>query len=169
MKRLRRLLAFQACAIIVAFNYTAIAAESNAFGNSVAAQRDGKIVVAGDANVGGVDRFALVRYVSDGSLDTSFNSNGKVTTAVGKGTCRGEGVTLQEDGKIVVVGHSFNAGGHSCFTVLRYGSDGSLDMSFGDSGKVTTTVAKESNADSVAMQNDGKIVVAGNAFIDGGN
>jgi uncharacterized delta-60 repeat protein len=53
--------------------------------------------------------------------------------------------------------------------VLRYGADGSLDTSFGDSGKVTTAVAKESNADSVAMQSDGKIVVAGNAFIDGGN
>ena len=78
-------------------------------------------------------------------------------------------LALQEDGKIVVVGYSFNAGGQSCFTVLRYGTDGSLDTSFGDSGKVITTVAKDSNADSVAMQSDGKIVVAGNSFIDGGN
>jgi len=169
MKRLRRLLAFQACAIIVAFNHTAIAAESSAFGKSVAAQRDGKIVVAGDANVGGVDQFTLVRYNSDGSLDTSFNANGKVTTAVGTGSCRGEGVTLQEDGKIVVVGHSFNAESQSCFTVLRYGAIGSLDASFGDSGKTTTTVAKQSNANSVAMQSEGKIVVAGNAFIDNNN
>jgi hypothetical protein len=50
-----------------------------------------------------------VRYNSDGSLDTSLNSSGKVTTAVGTGTCKGEGVALQEDGKIVVVGYSFNA------------------------------------------------------------
>ena len=128
MKRLPRLFAFQACAILVAFSSrTAIAAESSAFGKSVAVQRDGKIVVAGDAYVSGVDRFALVRYNSDGSLDTTFNSNGKVTTEVGKGTCKGEGVTLQEDGKIVVVGYSFSAGGQSCFTVLRYGTDGSLD------------------------------------------
>jgi uncharacterized delta-60 repeat protein len=78
-------------------------------------------------------------------------------------------VALQEDGKIVVAGYSFNAGGQSCFTVLRYGADGSLDTSFGDSGKVTTTVAKHSSADSVAIQSDGKIVVAGNSFIDGNN
>lgn len=154
---------------MVAFSHTTIAAESYADGNSVAVQRDGKIVVAGYADVGGVDRFALVRYNSDGSLDTSFNSNGKVTTAVGTGTCKGEGVALQDDGKIVVAGHSFNAGGQSCFTVLRYGADASLDTSFGNSGKTTTAVAKESNADSVAMQSDGKIVVAGNAFIDGHN
>src|SRR5262249_19675401 len=147
MKRLSQFFAVQACAIVVAFSHTAIAAESSAFGNSVAVQRDGKIVVAGSADVGGVDQFALVRYNPDGSLDTSFNSNGKVTTAVGTGTCKGEGVALQEDGKIVVVGHSFNAESHSSFTVLRYNTDGSLDTTFGDSGKTTTTVAKESNAD----------------------
>jgi uncharacterized delta-60 repeat protein len=169
MKTFPRLFAFQAWAIAVAFSHTGIAAESSAFGNSVAAQQDGKIVVAGYADIGGVDQFALVRYNSDGSLDTSFNSNGKVTTAIGTGTCKGEGVTLQEDGKIVVVGHSFNAESQSCFAVIRYGTDGSLDTSFGDSGKTTTAVAKQSNADSVAMQSDGKIVVAGNAFIDRNN
>lgn len=169
MKRSPRFFIFHCCAGLAVFSYSAIAAENYADGNSVAAQRDGKIVVAGYADVGGVDRFALVRYNSDGSLDTSFNSKGKVTTAVGTGTCKGQGVALQGDGKIVVVGHSFNAGGQSCFTVLRYGADGNLDTSFGDSGKVTTTVAKDSNADSVAMQSDGKIVVAGNAFIDRNN
>ena len=89
------------------FVHGAIAADSSAYGNSVAAQRDGKIVVAGYAEVGGVDQFALVRYNADGSLDTSFNGSGKLTTAVGTGTCHGEGVALQEDGKIVVAGYSF--------------------------------------------------------------
>ena len=169
MKTFARLFTFQACVSLVAFGYPAIAAESSAFGNSVAAQRDGKIVVAGYAEVGRGDQFALVRYNSDGSLDTSLNSSGKVTTAVGTGTCKGEGVASQDDGKIVVAGYSFNAGGQSCFTVLRYSADGSLDTSFADSGKVVTSVAKNGSADSVAMQGDGKIVVAGNSFIDGGN
>lgn len=169
MKNPAWLFSFPACVSLVAFSHSAMAAESSAFANGVAAQRDGRIVVAGYADVRGVDQFALVRYNSDGSLDTTLNSNGIITTAVGKGTCKGEGVALQEDGKIVVVGYSFNTGGQSCFTVLRYGTDGSLDKSFADSGKVVTSVAKNGSADSVAMQGDGKIVVAGNAFIDGGN
>ena len=170
MKSSSWLFSFCACVSLAAFGHTVLAAKSSsAFGNSVAAQPDGKIVVAGYANVSGVDQFALVRYNSDGSLDTSFNSNGKVTTAVGTGTCKGEGVALQDDGKIVVAGHSFNAAGQSCFTVLRYGTNGSLDTSFADSGKVVTSVAKNGSADSLAMQGDGKIVAAGNSFIEGGN
>src|SRR6266536_2345728 len=162
MKSSVRLFTFYACASLVAFGHTAIAVESSSFGNSVAVQRDGKIIVAGSAEVGRGDQFALVRYNSDGSLDTSLNSSGKVTTAVGAGTCKGEGVALQEDGKIVVAGYSFNAGGQGNFTVLRYGADGSLDTSFADSGKVTTNIGtKNASAESVTIQSDGKIVVAG--------
>jgi hypothetical protein len=87
MKGSIRFFTVHACAGLVALGHAAIAAD----GNSVAAQRDGKIVVAGSAEVGGVDQFALVRYNSDGSLDTSLNSSGKMTTAVGTGTCKGEG------------------------------------------------------------------------------
>ena len=169
MKSSARLFSFYACASLVAFGHTAMAAESSAYGNSVAAQRDGKIVVAGYAEVGGVDQFALVRYNADGSLDTSFNGSGKLTTAVGK-DCHGKGVALQGDGKIVVAGYSFKAGGGQCFTVLRYTADGSLDTSFADSGKVTTNVGtKYASAESVTIQSDGKIVVAGDSFNASGN
>ena len=73
-----------------------------------------------------------------------------------------KGWRCKSDGKIVVAGYSFNASGQLCFTVLRYTADGSLDTSFGDSSKVTTSVgAKNNSAESVMMQGDGKIVVAG--------
>lgn len=166
MKSAVRLLIFHACAALVVFGHAAIAADCK----SVAAQHDGKIVVAGDALVGRADQFAVMRYNSDGSLDKSFNHGGKLTTAVGTGTCRGEGVALQADGKIVVVGSSFNAGGQACFTVLRCRADGSLDTSFGDSGKLTTSVgSSHSAAKNVTVQSDGKIVVAGDVFIDKNN
>jgi uncharacterized delta-60 repeat protein len=169
MKSSVRFCIVHACASLTAFGHPAIAAESSAYGNSVAAQRDGKIIVAGNAEVGGIHQFALVRYNADGSLDTTLNGSGKVTTAVGTGD-RGQGVALQGDGKIVVAGNSSNAGGQSCFTVLRYGANGSLDTSFADSGKVTTCIgAKYASAESVALQEDGKIVVAGYTIAPGNN
>src|SRR5206468_2877871 len=153
-----------ACASLVAFSHTAIAADSSAYGQSVAAQRDGKIVVAGCAAVGRAAQIALVRYNADGSLDTSFNGTGKIITAVGDGDCKAEGLALQSDGKIVAAGYSFNPSGkdRAEFTVLRYNADGTLDTGFGKSGKVTTQIGGNSDsANSVALQSDGKIVVAG--------
>jgi uncharacterized delta-60 repeat protein len=170
MKSFVRFFTVHACAGLAAFGPAAMAADSSAYGNSVAAQRDGKILVAGYAAGGRAAQVALVRYNSDGSLDTSLNSSGKVTTAVGTGDCHGEGMALQGDGKIVVAGYSFNAGGQSCFTVLRYTADGSLDTSLAASGKLTTNVGtKYASAESVTIQSDGKIVVAGNSFNASGN
>jgi uncharacterized delta-60 repeat protein len=173
MKSSVRFCIVHACAGLAAFGCPAIAAGSSGVGESVAAQRDGKIIVAGSAQVAGVEQFALVRYNSDGSLDTTLKGSGKLTTAVGTGDCHGEGVALQEDGKIVVVGYSFNASslsstsGQLCSTVLRYTADGSLDTNFADSGKVTTCIgAKYASAESVTMQSDGKIVVAGKSLND---
>ena len=120
MKSFVRFFTVHACVGLAPLGHAAIAADSRAYGQRVAAQRDGKIVVAGYAEVGRGDQFALVRYNSDGSLDTSLNSSGKVTTAIGTGSCKGEGVASQDDGKNVVAGDSFNAAGQCSFTVLRY-------------------------------------------------
>jgi uncharacterized delta-60 repeat protein len=141
-------------------------------GKSIAVQNDGKIVVAGYAGVGRADQIALVRYNMDGSLDKSFNGTGKVITAVGDGDCKGQGLALQSDGKIVVAGYSFKPGGkdRAEFTVLRYNPDGTLDSGFGESGKVMSEIGGSSDsANSVALQDDGKIVVAGYTFAPGNN
>ncbi len=68
---------------------------------------------------GSNDDFALVRYNTDGSLDTSFDSDGKVTTAIGSGDDYASSVAIQSDGKIVAAGYSrgSNATLHSCATL----------------------------------------------------
>lgn len=132
--------------------------------HSVGIQGDGKIVVAGTADNGSNDDFAVVRYNSDGSLDTSFSGDGKVMTPIGSSNDDGRSRTLaiQSDGKIIVTGFSKNSSNSSDVAVVRYDTDGSLDTSFDSDGIVTTDV--ENGADygrSVAIQPDGKIVVAG--------
>ena len=104
---------------------------------SVAIQSDGKIVAAGYSNNGSNWDFALVRYNTDGSLDTNFDSDGKVTTAIGSGNDYAWSVTIQSDGKIVAAGDS-NNGSNNDFALVRYNTDGSLDTSFDSDGKVTT-------------------------------
>jgi uncharacterized delta-60 repeat protein len=129
--------------------------------SSVAIQSDGKIVVAGYSSGSGIHDFALVRYNSDGSLDTTFDGDGKVTTDFGAGDSA-YSVAIQSDGKIVVAGFSFN-GRNGDFALARYNSNGSLDTTFDGDGKVTMDFGGEDYASSVAIQSDGKIVVAGSS------
>jgi len=79
---------------------------SDDYGNSVAIQSDGKIVVAGSSKNGTNYDFALTRYNSDGTLDSTFSGDGIQTTAIGAGDDYGPSVALQSDGKIVVAGTS---------------------------------------------------------------
>jgi len=140
------------------------------YGQSVAIQSDGKIVVAGYSNNGSNHDFALARYNTDGSVDYGFGGSGKVTTDFSGNHDYGYGVAIQSDGKIVAAGYILN-GSYYDFALARYNTNGSLDTSFdGDTsmpgypgnGKVTTAVGSENNyGHGVAIQSDGKIVVAG--------
>ena len=140
---------------------------------AIAIQSDGKIVAVGEYKSG---QFALARYNSDGSLDTSFDTDGKLT--VDSKVATGYGVALQSDGKIVVVGAKYvtdntsnnciDSSNKKCeykdFWTARFNSDGSLDSGFGTSGEVTTPINSRGNDDdgrAVVIQSDGKIVVAG--------
>ncbi|MFN0278168.1 MAG: Calx-beta domain-containing protein [Pyrinomonadaceae bacterium] len=133
-------------------------------GRSVAIQSDGKIVVAGyadDLNQGQTD-FVVVRYNSNGTLDTSFNGTGIVRTAVNSGSQNftySRSLSIQSDGKIVVVGSALINSNYT-FAVVRYNRDGTLDTSFNGTGKVTTP---SGGGYSVALQPNGKIVAAGSS------
>jgi uncharacterized delta-60 repeat protein len=131
---------------------------------SVVLQSDGKIVAAGYSYNGSNYVFAVDRYNIDGSLDTTFDTDGKVTTAVGSGTDVATSVVLQSDGKIVVAGYSYNGSNYD-FAVVRYNTNGSLDTTFDTDGKVTTAIGSgEDRALSVVLQSDGKIVAAGYSY-----
>ena len=132
-------------------------------GYDVAIQSDGKIVVAGYSESGSNSDFALVRYGTDGTLDASFGTGGIVTTAIGSNNDYGSSVAIQEDGKIVVAGFSNNASNDD-FALVRYGTDGTLDASFGTDGKVRTVITSDDWGTAVAIQTDGKIIVAGSSF-----
>jgi uncharacterized delta-60 repeat protein len=143
------------------------------FGNdsakSIAIQSDGKIVVAGVNYNGSSVNFALVRYNTNGSLDTTFDLDGKVTTNYNGSSCHANSLALQSDGKIVLVGDARNGSGFQGFAAMRYNTDGSLDTTFGTNGKVYTLFGTPGTtsdyANAVAIQNDGKIVLAGASYL----
>jgi uncharacterized delta-60 repeat protein len=131
---------------------------------SIVIQPDEKIVVSGYSpnDFSGLD-FAVVRYNGDGSLDTGFSGDGKLTTKIGSGDDRAYSLVLQPDGKPVVAGISWN-GANNGFTAARYKMDGSLDSSFSSDGIVTTDFNGMNDwAKSIALQPDGRIVVAGSS------
>lgn len=131
-------------------------------GFGVAVQSDGRILVVGRIKNGSTYDFAVVRFNTDGSLDTSFGSGGKVTTAVGISNEAAQSVALQNDGKIVVAGYGVGGIWAEDFALARYHLDGTLDTSFGINGKVITDFGLSVEfGRSLAIQPDGKIVVVG--------
>lgn len=129
-------------------------------------QPDGKIVMVG----GRFTDFVLARFNADGTLDSSFDADGKVTTDMVAGEQEEAlGVAIQADGKIVVVGYTGTpgSGGPANFAIARYNADGSLDSTFGAGGKVVSGVPGIAHA--VAIQPNGRIVVAGDVPRTTGN
>ena len=148
-------------------NFNGIGKVITAIGNgndgaySVALQPDGKIVVSGSCLNGTTYDFCLARYLANGALDLSFNGTGTVMTAIGSGTDAAYSVALQPDGKIVVAGRCSN-GTNTDFCLARYLANGALDVSLNSTGTVITTIGSGGDvARGVALQPDGKIVVAG--------
>jgi uncharacterized delta-60 repeat protein len=126
----------------------------------VVLQPDGKIVVAGSTCGFDCD-VAVARYESNGTLDPTFGNDGTVVTDVGGDSDFASAIELQADGKILVVGSAWGPTYYD-IVVVRYRSDGSLDPTFGGDGKVTTAIGPSTNfGNAVALQPDGRAVVAG--------
>ncbi|MCA1565918.1 MAG: hypothetical protein LC803_09825, partial [Acidobacteria bacterium] len=138
------------------------------FASALVIQPDGKIVAAGEATNATqsfASGFALARYNTDGSLDTTFDTDGLVITSFPGGSAFAEDLVLQPDGKLVAAGTRRDSTTFQAVLALaRYNTDGSLDASFDSDGRATVDIADTTaeEAQGVAVQADGRIVVVGN-------
>lgn len=124
-------------------------------------QPDGKIVVAGSSSDIQIGDFVVARYLSDGTLDLSFGTNGFTVTTFGISDEHIQSVALQSDGKIVVGGYCLITG-YPDYALARYNSDGSPDLSFDVDGKMILEVSTSYDyCQSIAIQDDGKILAGG--------
>jgi uncharacterized delta-60 repeat protein len=136
----------------------------NSILSAIAVQADGKIVLAGTTITNQGSDFAMSRVSSFGFIDGNFGNQGRVVTDFDGDADTGEAVTIQADGKIVVVGRASDADpsdGPNAFAVARYNPNGSLDQGFNNGGKIKTPFNDFPNVGAVVVKNDGNLVVAG--------
>lgn len=141
----------------------------------IAIQSDGKIVLAGPAPTDTLSNFAVARLNRNGTRDTSFGSDGKVITQFSNASGTPTAVAIQTDGKIVVAGTCYPlvSFSHGDFCLARYNQNGTLDLNF-NGGRIVTNFGQfggsgaEDFINAMALQPDGKIIVAGFSDLDVG-
>jgi uncharacterized delta-60 repeat protein len=137
----------------------------------VAVQADGKIILVGESDVRVGDNYVLdgsvVRLNADGSLDTTFSGDGKVLNPMGTDNNASDSVVVQADGKILVAGQSPDANGQLSFSIFRLNTDGSVDNTFSGDGKAIFSIGtRDSGANCMVVQPDGKIILGGYCYVD---
>lgn len=144
--------------VVTDFNYAS-------YSKAIATQSDGKIIGIGGNNNDStyVRSMMIVRYLTNGDIDSTFGTSGKVFRDLGSLTLFIKDGIIQNDGKILVVGYASNPlnSFDDQFLLSRFNSDGSIDSTFGIDGIVLTYHSHNEILNSVVQQNDGKIVVAG--------
>ena len=141
----------------------------DAYSFGITLQSSGRIVLAGYSSTSLDHDFTLVGYTANGTLDSTFGTGGIVTTDFSGGTDDiAYAMTRQSDSKLVVAGRTGEYPEND-FAVARYSSNGQLDQTFGVGGKVVSDFSSIDEAFGVAVQSNGRIVVAGIAFPNGAN
>lgn len=140
--------------------------------NALVLQPDGKIVLVGDAtDAGGEPALMIARLLTSGVMDPTFNGGQPVIDEIGQGatpSSSATAVTIQPDGRIVVAGNATDAAGHQGLFLMRLSAGGALDSTFNGGEAVVIQPSTDSrpgalatNATSVAVQPDGKLIVGG--------
>lgn len=135
----------------------------NDYALTAALQPDGKILLGGEARTPGVTTtdFTLVRYLPNGAPDASFATEGILFMDFDNNVDRVSSIALQPDGKIILAGVASN-GVNFDFALARYLPDGNRDYTFDNDARVITAIGDgDDYAQSVVVQPDGRIVVAG--------
>lgn len=142
---------------------------SNSHAHALALQPDGRILLAGYTDTGGTADFAIVRANTDGTPDTTFDSDGKVLTPIGSSSDRANAIAVQPDGKLLVAGETDAGATGFDLAITRYNSDGSLDPTFSGDGMTTADVSggEDDYIRSIALRSDGTIVAAGYSSVSG--
>lgn len=147
---------------IASFN---VGPDGNYTGYDVAVQEDGKILLLGTASTSEGTAAVIVRLFPDGTVDASFGQNGSFFIVGLDVQSDGRAMTIQPDGKIVIVGAALVNSDFGVVAIRLNGTDGSLDLSFGNGGFAVIPASGDSFLFDVEIQPDGKIVAAG--FDDG--
>lgn len=132
--------------------------------NSIALQKDNKVVAVGNYNNGSTSDFAIARYLNTGALDLTFNGTGEVTSNFGNSD-NAISVALDTTGKIVVGGYYTDPSNNSHFEIARYTTNGALDSSFNGSGVTGTNFgSNQEYLGAIALQTNGEIIAGGNIW-----
>jgi uncharacterized delta-60 repeat protein len=129
------------------------------FGHAIAVAPDGKIVLAGTVSNGSTYVFGVARFNTDGTMDTSFDADGKLLYNLGLPNQWASAVVVQPDGKIVVGGQA-----NGDFALVRFLTTGAIDTSFGVTGAgiVITDMGGQDAIRALALDESGRIFAAGN-------
>lgn len=133
--------------------------------SGLALQADGRIVIAGShSSFTSPGNFTAMRLLPDGTPDASFGVNGVAAVSLNAGQAVCGAMALQADGKIVLAGHIENGGDTDVF-LLRLNTDGALDASFGNGGRVQIPLMPRNEIDAMQIQPDGRILLGGSAGV----
>lgn len=137
--------------------------------NAIAITRDDKIILAGSCINGTETDFCVARINYNGSVDTTFSTNGSTITNVASDVSDASAVAIQPDGKIVLAGTCGAGLSNRDFCLVRYDIDGSFDATFAGNAIPRTDVTQSDSGNAVLVQADGKIVVGGSCMYTSGN